>query len=267
MAEKSSFSEWIRNPYTGEELEIKATTRKSLENKVQSQRKKWDDEESRIRKEEEKREHDRYVEMQREEAKRLTMQDCRMANYIKNGILRNMRVNSVSDYYDSLFDKRNVSSVVRNKPSIEQLRKDYKVPREHKVLESIFPRIIERRERLEKQVQSEYKKWGTYYEKRKAEFLAKQDKHNKEIERKRLAFYDGDVQEIERYFSYCIVEDAKAGYNIDFVPRVKVIYVQENKTIIVDFEFPTISLLPKERYEYNERKDMITSIERSKKEL
>ena len=42
MANSMKFSQWLRNPYTGEEVEITAATENSLQNKIDKQIKAWE---------------------------------------------------------------------------------------------------------------------------------------------------------------------------------------------------------------------------------
>ncbi len=42
MANTMKFSQWLRNPYTGEEVEITAATENSLQNKIDKQIKAWE---------------------------------------------------------------------------------------------------------------------------------------------------------------------------------------------------------------------------------
>lgn len=54
MANSKKLSQWLRNPYTGEEIEITATTESALNNKCEKKIKAWE-------KEQEEWERQQYV--------------------------------------------------------------------------------------------------------------------------------------------------------------------------------------------------------------
>lgn len=88
MASKTTYSETLRNPYTGEIAEITATTENALQNKIDKQVKIWEKEQAEWEHQQHVNNQYQYVqEIDQENWERLNNLKYRMLSYINGGHL------------------------------------------------------------------------------------------------------------------------------------------------------------------------------------
>ena len=104
MASKTTYSEVLRNPYTGEIAEITATTENSLQNKIDKQIKIWEKEQAEWEQQQYVNNQYQYVqEIDQENWERLSNLKYRMLSYIKRW--------APYRYYEGLKRKRSYSQI------------------------------------------------------------------------------------------------------------------------------------------------------------
>ena len=74
------------------------------------------------------------------------------------------------------------------------------------------------------------------------EFYDNQQRKNQEIEDKRKAYINGDIQQIENYFSYVL---EKSKMPLDIVKDFEIQYIKDERTLIVSYYLPNSEVVPK----------------------
>ena len=83
MTNSMKFSQWLRNPYTGEEVEITAATENSLQNKIEKQIKAWE-------KDQAEWERQQYVEEQKQYVQQMDEEDWQLIQNLRLHMLSNI---------------------------------------------------------------------------------------------------------------------------------------------------------------------------------
>lgn len=103
------------------------------------------------------------------------------------------------------------------------------------------------------------------YEKEKQEFELSTQNRNNEIEEFEQAYHNGDPEAIVTY-NAMVLEGS--SYPDGFPQEFRIAYVAESKEIVVEYELPDTSIVPKiSEYRYNKTKDTIDEKQRKQTEV
>lgn len=252
MANSMKFSQWIRNPYTGEEVEIIAATENSLQNKIDKQFTSWE-------KDQAEWEQQQYIEEQKKQVQQMDDENWRLIQNLRYNMLSKIVRWSSYRYYDELKWKYQYSDVV-SPPTIKKIKKELKVPIKIGVWEYFSKKRKNRRVAAEKEAQEVFEKRKQEYDERTAEYEKKKAEHNAGIDKKYKAYASGNQQEVTDFFAWVIEQDCSYidGYYIGAQPEKYLFYDVERKMLAVDLKLPNTKKIPDiESYEYVEKQDTV----------
>ena len=252
MANSKKLSQWLRNPYTGEEIEIIATTESALNNKCEKQIKDWE-------KEQAEWERQQYVAEQYQNVLQMNEENWRLIQNLRYHMLSFIIRWPSYRYYDSLKIKLRYSDISAP-PTLKEVNKDLKVPWKIGVIEFFFEDRKKRRLAAEKRAQQVLEKRKQEYNERAAAYEKKNAEYNSVIDSRHEALASGDPQEVVEYFAWVIEQDCSYidGYYIGDQPEKYLFYDSEKKMLAVDLKLPTTRRVPDiESYEYVEKHDTI----------
>lgn len=252
MANSMKFSQWLRNPYTGEEVEITAATENSLQNKIDKQIKAWE-------KDQAEWERQQYVEEQKQYVQQMDEENWQLIRNLRRHMLSNIVRWSSYRYYDGLKRKRRYSDIC-SPPTIREINKELKVPVKIGLWEHFSEERKNKRLVAEKKAQKVLEARKQEYSERAAAYEKNNAEYNSGIDRRHEAFTSGDTQEVTDYFAWVIEQDCSYidGYYIGVQPEKYLFYDAERKMLAVDLKLPTTRRVPDiESYEYVEKQDTI----------
>lgn len=252
MANSKKLSQWLRNPYTGGEIEITATTENALNNKCEKQIKTWE-------KEQAEWERLQYVAEQYQNVQQMDEENWQLIQNLRYHMLSYIKRWPSYRYYDSLKRKRRYSDI-STPPTLKKVNKDLKVPWKIGVIEFFSEDRKKRRLAAEKKAQQVLGKRKQEYNDRASAFEKKNAEYNATIDKKHELFTSGDPREVTEFFAWVIEQDCNyiEGYYIGVQPEKYLFYDSEKKMLAVDLKLPTTRRIPDiESYEYEEKKDNI----------
>lgn len=252
MANSMKFSQWLRNPYTGEEVEITAATENSLQNKIDKQIKAWE-------KDQAEWERQQYVEEQKQYVQQMDEENWLLIQNLRLHMLSNIVRWSSYRYYDGLKRKRRYSDIC-SPPTIKEINKELKVPVKIGLWEHFSEKRKNKRIAAEKMAQKVLETRKQEYDERVATYEKKNAEYNSGIDKRYEAFATGNPQEVTDYFAWVIEKDCSYidGYYIGVQPEKYLFYDSEKKMLAVDLKLPTTRRVPDiESYEYVEKQDNI----------
>lgn len=252
MASKKTYSEVLRNPYTGEIAEITATTENALQNKIDKQIKTWE-------KEQAEWEHQQYVNEQYQYVQEIDQENWERMNNLKHHMLSYIRRWAPYRYYESLKRKRSYSQL-QSQPTLKEVSKDLKVPKKIDIWEFFSDERKKKRIAAEKKAEQELKKRLEYYSERVAAYDKKNAEFNREIDVRHQLMHNGNQNEIIDFFTWVIEQDCEylQGYYIGFHTEKYLSYDSNSKVLAIDFRMPGRHRIPDvESYQYEEKKDNI----------
>lgn len=252
MANSKKLSQWLRNPYTGEELEITATTESALNNKCEKQIKTWE-------KEQAEWERQQYVAEQYQNVQQMDEENWWLIQNLRHRMLSYIVWWPSYRYYDGLKKKRRYSDI-STPPTLKEVKKDLKVPWKIGVLEFFSEERKKRRIAAEKKAQKVLEKRKQEYNDHAAAYERKNAEYNAGIDKRHEAFASGYSQEVTEFFAWVIEQDCSyvEGYYIGVQPEKYLFYDPEKRLLAVDLKLPTTRRIPNiESYEYEEKKDNI----------
>lgn len=263
MANRNFYRVILSNDYLGVSKELSAPSRQELEMKVENQRRIWQNRVNQLVAKQNK-------EQMKAQAEHLTFYDKKNMEQYEN-IMKSINKQTYTKYYDSLLENDKYKEFFTDlvQPKLSQVYVELKVPKKS-FLENIFMTKLEKRLTKEKEANKLYqvrvnyynrelKKQQEYYEKKKSLFLEQQIKHNNVIECNRKKFENGDVNEIEKYFSF-VLESSK--YPSDFVKDFDLQYIEENKILVVSYYLPNEDSIPKTvQHKYVSTRNEIDEVE------
>lgn len=246
MSYRNSYRVVISNEFLGVSKEISAPDRYELDRKVENQKRIW----------QEKVKHElvkQNKEQMKSNAESLSLKDKNiMAQYEQ--IIKHCYNQSHNDYYNSLLDYQIYKpfSTELEEPNLEQIYEELQVPKKS-FLEKIFRKRLEKR--LEKEAEAN-NLYGTRrndydnellnqkkrYEKEKNSFVEHQRKCNEIVEYNRIKFENGDIDQIEKYFSF-VLDDSK--YPQGYVKDFELQYIKESKIMVVSYYLPNEDSVPR----------------------
>ena len=252
MANSKKLSQWLRNPYTGEEIEITATTENALNNKCEKQIKAWE-------KEQAEWERRQYVAEQYQNVQQMDEENSRLIQNLRYHILSYIKRWSSYRYYYGLKRNRRYSDISAP-PTLKEVNRDLKVPWKIGVVEFFSEDRKKRRLAAEKNAQRELEKRMQEYMDRAAAYEKKNAEYNATIDKRNELFTSGDSREVAEFFAWVIEQDCSyiEGYYIGVQPEKYLFYDPKKKMLAVDLKLPSMRRVPDvETYEYEEKKDTI----------
>ena len=112
----------------------------------------------------------------------------------------------------------------------------------------------------------EYEKKLQGWLKKKKEFIEKQNEKNNELIDKMRENYNKRFPEAIIFFNNMILSESE--YPEEFPMNFEIDYISETRTIIIDYQLPSIDVIPTVKYyKYNKTQDDIKSFDRAKTEI
>jgi restriction system protein len=93
-----------------------------------------------------------------------------------------------------------------------------------------------------KETQLKFSKLESEWKKERENYYLERDKENKEIDDLKIKYSNGDVLAVEEY---CNIVLNKSIYPEDLPQTFKLLYKAENKLLVIDYDLPSIDLIPK----------------------
>lgn len=252
MASKVTYSETLRNPYTGEIAEITATTENALQNKINKQIKIWE-------KEQAEWEHQQYVNNQYQYVQKIDQENWERLNNLKYRMLSYIKRWAPYRYYEGLKRKRNYSQI-QAPPTIKDISKELKVPKKIDIWEFFSDERKNKRIAAEKKAEEVLQKRMKEYKERAAAYDKKSAEFNQEIDNRHQLMRDGNQKEIVDFFTWVIGQDCEylQGYYVGFRNDKYLHYDPKLKLLAIDIEMPAKHRIPDvESFQYEEKKDNI----------
>lgn len=252
MANSKKLSQWLHNPYTGEEIEITATTENALNNKCEKQIKAWE-------KEQAEWERQQYVEDQKQYVQQMDEENWQLIQNLRRHMLSYIVRWSSYRYYDVL-KRKNRYSDISSPQTIKEINKELKVPIKIGLWEHFSEERKNKSIAAEKKAQKVLVTRKQEYNERAAAYEKKNVEYNSGIDRRHETFASGDPQEVTDYFAWVIEQNCSYidGYYIGVQPEKYLFYDSEKKMLAVDLKLLTTRRVPDiESYEYVEKQDTI----------
>lgn len=246
MSNRNYYRVILSNDFLGVSKEISAPNRYELDRKIENQKRIWQD---KVNKQLDKQ----NKEQMKLQAEILTSKDLEIMNQYES-IIKNINKQSSKKYYYSLQKKEKYQdfSTKLIEPQLNEAYADIQVPKQS-FLENIFKSKLEKRLEKEKEANDLYQIRENYYneelekekkqyEKDKSIFIEEQNKFNEKIEKNREKFENGDIEQIENYFSF-VLNNSK--YPQEFIKDFELQYVKENRTLVVSYYLPNENIIPR----------------------
>lgn len=246
MSNRNFYRTVLYNEFLGLSREISAPTRYEFNLKVENQKRIWQEK------------IDRELAKQNKEqmkfnADRLTLNDQKVMTQYES-IIKGISIQNSKKYYDSLLkhDSYKPFSTELVPPEINQVYAELAVPKKS-IFEKMSKKKLEKRLAKEKEADDLYHIRDNYYntelrnqkeqyEKEKASFIEEQNKYNEVINDKRNKYENGDIEQIEDYFTYVL---DKSNYPQNFIKDFELQYIKDNKILIVSYYLPNEDVVPK----------------------
>ncbi len=269
MSYRNYYRVVISNDFLGVSKEISAPNRYELERKVENQKRIWQE-----KMEREIVKHSK--EQTKRQAERLTENDQEIMSQYES-IIKNICKKSSNEYYDSLLKNDKYKSFTTNliEPDLEKIYVELQVPYPS-FWEKIFKSKLEKRLTQEENAKELYKIRKDYYDKElenqkkiyeneKNKFIEEQNNHNKTISQNKNKYQNGDILEIEKYFSFVLDSSI---YPAEFIKDFELQYIKENKILVVSYYLPNEDLVPRTiQHKYIATKNKIEEIKLNDKKF
>ena len=269
MSYRNYYRVVISNDILGISKEISAPNRYELDRKVENQKRIWQE---RVDRELVKKSR----EQMKLQAERLTENDQEIMGQYES-IIKDVCKQSSNGYYDSLLKNDEYEPFSTNlvEPELEQIYVELHVP-EQSFWEKIFKSKLEKRLTQEENARNLYKIRKDYYdnelenqkqiyEKEKTKFLEEQNNHNDIVSLDRNKYQNGDITEIEKYFSFVLDSSV---YPSEFVKDFELQYIKEDRILVVSYYLPKEDLVPKTvQHKYVSTKNKIEEVKLNDKKF
>ena len=269
MAYRNYYRCVIYNEYLGISKEISAPTRYELDRKVENQQRIWAE---RINKELDRQ----NKEQMKLHAEKLSTIDNKAIEEYRS-IIKKINKQTHIKYYLSLINNEEFEkfSTTLKMPLLEEAYKDVEVPKAS-FIEKIsknkkLNRINKEQEALEifnkrkEFYETKLSEENKLYDEKKKKYIEKQAKDNSLVEERKQKFENGDIEEIEEYFTY-VLNNSKYpnNFTIDFDLQ----YIDNIKTIVVSYYLPNEESIPNiSQHKYVASRNEIDEIKMKTKEF
>lgn len=246
MSNRNFYRVVISNDFLGISKEISASSRYELDRRVANQRRIWQE---RVNRELVKQNKDQM----KRKADRMTINDQKLMEEYES-LIKDVSSQTSKDYYDSLLknDEYKPFTTGLIEPELSKIYIELQVPNPS-FLEKIFKSKLEKRLAKEKEANelyeqrknnynTELEKQRKQYEQEKAEFIEEQNKHNDIVNVNRSKYENGNIEEIEKYFSFVLDSSI---YPQEFIKDFELQYIKENRILVVSYYLPNEDLIPK----------------------
>ena len=246
MSNRNFYRVVLSNEFLGISKEISAPSRYELERKVENQKRIWNERVNRELVRQNK-------EQMRNQAEKLTANDERIMSQYEN-IAKKCYSKTSDKYYNSLLvnEKYDPFSTELVEPNLNNIYQEIKVPKKS-IFEKMFKSKLEKRVMKEKEAldlynerkdvyDKELSKQKKSYEKEKKEFLLEQDKYNETVKANKSKYENGDIEQIELYFTYVLDHSI---YPNDFIKDFELQYLKDRKLLIISYYLPNEDLVPR----------------------
>lgn len=246
MSNRNFYRVVISNNFLGISKEISAPNRYELDRRVENQKRIWQERVNRELVRQNK-------EQMKNQAERLTNNDQKIMEQYES-IIKKIYKQTSKKYYDSLLRKDEYKSFSTQlvTPELNQVYTELHVPKKS-FFEKIFKSKLEKRLAKEKEANelfqvrenyynTELEKQRKEYEKEKSKFIEEQNKYNDTINSNRNKYENGDVGQIEEYFSFVLYS---SKYPQEYIKDFELQYIKENKILVVSYYLPNEDLVPR----------------------
>jgi restriction system protein len=129
----------------------------------------------------------------------------------------------------------------------------------------VWPPLMKRFESAEAERHDKIRKAKSDHAEAEQTFLKKANQRNAEVDEFEAAYHRGDQSAIEMYNSMVL---DRSTYPEEFPQAFRVAYVAESKQLVIDYELPTVSVIPAAaEYKYVKTKDLIEEKPRKSNEI
>lgn len=250
---------------------IRGKERYVVQQKAEMQIRQWDEQWERVL-EKQKKEKEKQIKLKEKEdnlkhAEELTASAQELLQSIENTLLYTLDVDDKINW-DSLKDTSPFSEKQPKKPELKKLpleptQSDLKYQPKLNIIEKILPSLKQKKlNALNSLFEEDYQVWKSTieeiedynlsqekdyqnlldsWEKRKEEYKEKQEENNRLIDEFKGNYFSGDVQAI---VEYCDMVLANSNYPDTFPQQFELEYIEITKTLIVEYQLPSISELP-----------------------
>lgn len=246
MSNRNLYRVIISNDFLGISKEISAPDRYELDRRVENQKRIWAEKVNR-----------ELVKQNREQmkikAENMTNNDKRKLKQYES-IIKNINIKTSKKYYDSLLhnDEYQLFSTDLIEPDLDEIYLELEVPKTS-FFEKIFKKKLEIRLEKEQEAEKLYKnrrkcynrklkKQQEQYEEEKSIFYKEQKKFNNKINANRKEYNKGDINQIEKYFSYVL---DTSEYPTNFIKDFELQYIKEQRILVVSYYLPNENSVPK----------------------
>lgn len=246
MSNRNLYRIVLTNDFLGVSKEISAPNRYELNRKVENQKRIWQEKVNRELVKQNK-------EQMKQQAEKLTNNDQEIMDQYES-IIKKINKKNSKKYYDSLVKNEVYKSFSTDlvEPELNQVYEELQVPKQS-FLENLFKSNMEKRLTREREANKVYQIRKNYYNKElqkqkkqyeneKSKFIEEQNKYNDLINSNRIKYENGDIEQIEEYFSF-VLETSK--YPPEFIKDFELQYIKENKTLVISYYLPNENLVPR----------------------
>ncbi|SEN76390.1 restriction system protein [Mesobacillus persicus] len=217
------FEKNIANRFLGETKTIKAKTEYELHEKVRKQKKQWKEKEN--------------IERMKIDAHKRTISALNAIREYRSLLEQSLTASHIIEWENS-YDK---SSFTKEEPLKETFNIRVGVPKEDKLFEFFLPFLKKKREEKQHEAEKMYQEALTQYLYEKNQFLNEQQTKNSNIDSYRTAFENGDLNNVERYFTMVLnYAPYPSGFSKEFVLE----YDETIRNLIIEYRLPHPSEVP-----------------------
>lgn len=246
MANRNFYRVTLSNDFLGISKEISAPNRYELNRKIENQKRIWEEKVNRELLKQSK-------EQMKNQADKLTEKDRDIMSQYES-IINRICIKTVDEYYYSLLNTENYKPFSTDliEPKLEAIYSELNVPKQS-FFEKIFKSKLEKRIEKENEAnrlfqtrlnfyKSTLESQKKQYDVEKNKFLDEQKKYNEEISINKQKFLNGDISQIEDYFSFVLYS---SEFPQEFIKDFELQYISEKKVLIISYYLPNDDLVPR----------------------
>ena len=244
----AKYTEFLRNPYTGETCEITGSTEEILNRRCDAQYEKW--------------EKENHIQQMQQSAEEQTQRLQKSNEYLQSLCYYGLRPLSPNEYLHDVLAK--VQKQNRIKPTLEDVEKEVGITIPVKALGILPGKGKKKLNNLQNQAQDIFKKQIEDYDQQvKEDEIDYQQRYQKTetiIKRRIYALSKGSINAAEKYYSHALSRDYYSANDVNrFRPEYSIKkYLPSTGEIQLSYRIPNGEEIPAiAKYEYNEKTDTI----------